>query len=143
LTENRIDLIGDHGLRRIEKIQMWILRVVKRQNMNVGNLTYQFMSDEKLNEINIKFLGHNDYTDIITFDYTEDRQVSAEICISKERVLDNADERSLPYEEEMRRVMVHGVLHCLGHKDKTQEEKEQMRKKEDECLKLFHVEHKI
>ena len=143
MIESKINLVGDHDLREVERIRTWIIRVIKRQDQDIGNLTYQFMSDEKLNEINIKFLGHDDYTDIITFDYTEGGQLSADICISKERVLDNADERGLPYEQEMRRVMIHGVLHCLGHKDKTREEKELMRKKENECLELFHVEHKI
>ena len=143
MIENKIDIVGDHDLKDVERIRTWIIWVIKRQGQDIGDLTYQFMNDEELNEINIKFLGHDDYTDIITFDYTEGSQLSADICISKERVLDNAIERGLPYEEEMRRVMIHGVLHCLGHKDKTREEKELMRKKENECLELFHVEHKI
>lgn len=130
-------------MQDVDKVKAWIDNIVKRWHHEIGNLTYQFMNDEELNKINIKFLGHDDYTDIITFDYTEGNMLSADICISKERVVENANELNFPYEQEMKRVMAHGVLHCLGYEDKTQEEKKLMRDKENECLELFHVEHKI
>lgn len=143
MIENKIKFVGEHEVEEVDNVKTWIKNVIERWDHKVGNLTYQFMNDEELNKINIKFLGHDDYTDIITFDYTEGNMLSADICISKERVMENANERDLTYGEEIRRVMVHGVLHCLGFGDKTQEEKKLMRDKENECLELFHVEHKI
>ena len=115
---------------------MWILRVVKRQNMNVGYLIYQFMNDEKLNEINIKFLGHDDYTDIITFDYCEKDQINSDIFISLERVQDNSNELNVNFLDELERVCIHGILHLCGYPDKKEEEALIMRQKEDFYLTL-------
>ena len=140
---SEIIFLGDHYLKHISDVKDWINLIVERASFVVENLTYQFVDDSKMIQVNRKFLNHDNYTDIITFDYTEGAKLSADIFISTERVLENAEKFDLTYENEMMRVLIHGVLHCLGYSDKTQEEKQMMRKKENESLELFHVEHKI
>ena len=88
-------------------------------------------------EINKEFLNHDYYTDIITFDYSETDVVSGDLFISIERIKDNAKTLKTSYQEELHRVIIHGVLHLLGYKDKTEEESENMRKLEDECLLIL------
>jgi rRNA maturation RNase YbeY len=87
--------------------------------------------------MNKNYLKHDFYTDIITFDFSENNLISGDIYISKERVKENAAELNDAFHVELKRVMVHGVLHLCGYKDKTRAEKEKMRKKEDECLSLL------
>ena len=96
-----------------------------------------FCTDDELLEINIKHLNHNTLTDIITFDYTEDKKISSDIFISVDRVLENAKKFEVTFEEELCRVMIHGVLHLCGYKDKSKPDAELMRKKENWALKLF------
>ena len=88
-------------------------------------------------ELNKEFLNHDYYTDIITFDYSETDVVSGDLFISIERIKDNAKTLKTSYQEELHRVIIHGVLHLLGYKDKTEEESENMRKLEDECLLIL------
>jgi rRNA maturation RNase YbeY len=106
----------------------------------LGTLNYIFCDDAYLVEINLQYLNHNTLTDIITFDYSDESRVSGDIFISIERVRDNAKDFKVGFEEELKRVMSHGVLHLLGYNDKTDEEKHSMRNKENEMIKLFHVE---
>jgi len=140
---SEIIFLGDHYLKHISDVKDWINLIVERASFVVENLTYQFVDDSKMIQVNRKFLNHDTYTDIITFDYTEENKLSADIFISTERVLENAEAYESTYTDELMRILIHGVLHCLGYSDKTQEEKQMMRKKENESLELFHVEHKI
>lgn len=119
------------------KISDWIKKVVKREDGSLNSLNVIFCSDHYLLEINRDFLNHDYLTDIITFDYSEGRKLSGEIYISIDRVRDNAGGLNLPFEIELRRVIIHGVLHLLGYKDKTASQKKIIRMKEDECLKLL------
>ncbi len=118
----------------------WINDVVSARNVRIDHLNYIFTTDPDLLEINRKHLDHDYYTDIITFPYREFQDISGDIYISIERVEDNAKTLGLTFEEELRRVMIHGVLHLLGHKDKTDKETMEMRKMEDKALRMFHVE---
>ena len=119
------------------KISNWIKKVVKREGGNFVSLNVVFCSDDYLLNINRDYLKHDYLTDIITFDYSEAKKISGEIYISIDRVRDNANGLKLPFEIELRRVIIHGVLHLLGYKDKTASQKKVIRKKEDECLSLF------
>ncbi|NAS11000.1 rRNA maturation RNase YbeY [Poritiphilus flavus] len=118
----------------------WIARVIKGEGKIPGKLNYIFCSDEYLWDLNKKYLDHDTLTDIITFEYSEHGQVSGDIFISVDRVRENADTLDVSLMEELRRVMVHGVLHLLGYGDKTETEKKVMRELEEEKMKLFHVE---
>jgi probable rRNA maturation factor len=118
------------------KIPNWILKVVKREGGKLASLNIVFCSDKYLLNINRQFLKHDYLTDIITFDYPGDA-ITGEIYISTDRVLENSKNLNLPFEQELRRVIIHGVLHLLGYKDKTSAQKKVIRKKEDDCLSLF------
>ncbi len=121
-----------------ENIFPWIKKVITNENRLVGNLFYHFCSDEFLYHININFLGHDFYTDIITFPLTEnDDIISGEIFISVDRIRENASHIQTDLYSEFARVMVHGVLHLLGYDDHTAEQKREMRAKEDYYLSLL------
>ena len=107
----------------------------------MGEISIVMCSDELLLETNQKYLNHDYYTDIITFDYTEEDQISGDLMISYDRVKENAKKENVSVQEELRRVMAHGVLHLLGLKDKSEREAAEMRAQEDAALVLFHVEH--
>jgi rRNA maturation RNase YbeY len=107
----------------------------------VGEISIVLCSDKLLLETNQKYLNHDYYTDIITFDYTEEDQINGDLMISYERVKENAKKENVLVQEELRRVMAHGVLHLLGFKDKSEREASEMRAQEDAALDLFHVEH--
>ncbi len=100
-------------------------------------IQYVFMSDEQLFELNVKYLNHETYTDIITFDMSEEDEITGDMYISIDRVKENAADRNIPWDEELDRVMVHGLLHLVGYSDKTKEEQLIMRSKEEEYLKHF------
>lgn len=118
-------------------LKQWIKLVIENNNKKVGEIAYIFCSDEQLLEINKEFLNHDYYTDIITFDYSETDVVSGDMFISIDRIKDNAKILGVAYQEELHRVIIHGILHLLGNKDKTETESENMRKLEDECLSVF------
>ena len=118
----------------------WICRVINSEGKLCSELSYIFCDDAYLLEINKEYLNHNTYTDIITFDYSTPNSISGDLFISIERVKDNAKQFGISELEELRRVMVHGVLHLLGYKDKEESEISEMRLKEEEKLKMFHVE---
>ncbi len=119
------------------KTSRWLEKVAKSEGRQIHSLTYVFASDAFVGSYNFKFLGHNAYTDIITFDYTEGNQIIGEIYISIPRVRDNARTYKQPFQVELRRVVVHGLLHLLGFTDKTQRQVAQMRLKEEACLSLW------
>ena len=109
----------------------------------VGNINYLFCDDEYLLGINQRYLNHDTYTDIITFDYVAGNLISGDIMISVDRVGENAAKFGVPFEQELRRVVVHGVLHLLGQGDKSDEESREMRRLEEEALSLFHGEQNV
>ena len=111
------------------KIASWIEHTVVSEGFVVGDVNYIFCNDTFLNHINKEFLKHDSLTDIISFDYSLGKQVNGEIYISIERVTENAKSFHVSFENELSRVMIHGVLHYLGYKDKTTEEKKKMRTK--------------
>jgi len=118
----------------------WISRVIESEDKTEGEINYIFCDDEYLLQKNIEFLNHDTLTDIISFDYTMGNLISGDIFISIERVKDNANDFNVSFDDELRRVMAHGVLHYCGYKDKTEDDAQLMRSKEDEKTALFHVE---
>lgn len=118
----------------------WLTRVIESEGKHEGQIQYIFCSDDYLLDINQKFLDHDSFTDIITFDYSDDHHLSGDIFISIERVKENAVLLKEMFEAELKRVMVHGLLHMLGFNDKTALEKAEMRILEEEKMKMFHVE---
>lgn len=130
----------DFQLDNEEKYQDWLSSVIDSEGKEEGEINYIFCDDDYLYEINVQYLEHETLTDIISFDYTLDNLISGDIFISIERVKDNAKDFGVTFDEELKRVMVHGVLHYCGYKDKTEEDSKLMRSKEDEKIKMFHVE---
>ena len=116
-----------------------LTRLIKEEKMNLGVINYIFCDDSYLLEKNQIFLKHNTLTDIITFDYSEKKVLNADIFISINRVKENAINFVVPFDSELRRVMIHGILHLIGYKDKTDKEKVQMREKEDFYLENIFV----
>ncbi|WP_167964453.1 rRNA maturation RNase YbeY [Saonia flava] len=131
----------DFQLKDDVRHKSWILTIFEIENSFCGDINYIFCDDRYLLEINKKYLNHDTYTDIITFDYSAGNLISSDIFISIDRVRENAANLDVDFEEELLRVMSHGILHLLGFNDKTEDEKAQMRVKENEMIKLFHVEH--
>lgn len=129
-----------------QKVKKWVAEVVKRRDRQVGNINYLFCDDEYLLQVNRQYLQHDTYTDIITFDYVAGGLISGDIMISTERVGENAAKYGVPFERELHRVVIHGVLHLLGQGDKSDDEAREMRRQEDEALALwdalFHEERK-
>ena len=128
-------VLADH--RKYEK---WIECVIASEEKKLEEISYIFCDDEYLLNLNEEFLKHDTYTDIITFDYSVGKILQGDIYISTERVKENSDEFNVSFEEELRRVIIHGVLHLCGYKDKTKEQSLLMRQKEEEKMELFHVE---
>jgi len=118
----------------------WVSRIVASEGVGLDRISYIFCEDPYLLSINQKHLNHNTFTDIITFDYSEGRVLSGDIFISIERVRENAKVYSKSFQNELLRVMAHGILHLMGFNDKTDEQILEMRIKEEEKIELFHVE---
>jgi probable rRNA maturation factor len=132
---------SDFTLDNEEAIATWLSAVIVSENKNEGEISYIFCDDEYLHKINVEYLDHDTLTDVISFDYTMGNEISGDIFISVERVLDNSKDYNTSFEDELKRVLVHGVLHYCGYKDKSEEDEALMRSKEDEKLAMFHVEH--
>jgi len=115
----------------------WIETIVNIEDTVVGDICYIFSNDEYILEINRKYLKHDYYTDIITFDYSSKPIISGDIFISIDRVKENSEHYNVSFDYELLRILIHGILHLLGYKDKTDDEKMLMTSKEEECLKLF------
>ena len=130
----------DFELVNEEAFKNWIIDIVDSEASAVGEINYVFCDDDYLHKINVEYLNHDTLTDIISFDYTVGNLIQGDIFISIERVKDNANDFKVSFEEELKRVMAHGVLHYCGYKDKTDADAELMRQKEEEKIKLFHVE---
>lgn len=116
----------------------WLKQIAAFHRRKLGDINYIFCSDKRILEVNIEYLGHDYYTDIITFDYDEGQRVSGDLFISIETVASNAEMLGIAYEEELLRVMAHGVLHLCGFKDKTEEDAANMRLREQEALALLN-----
>ena len=124
-------------LPKPRKTIAWIKQVVSDEGFKLKSIAFVFCSDPYLNQINVQYLDHDTYTDIITFDNSEeDDEVEGDIFISVERIKENSQNLKQSFQEEVHRVMIHGVLHLLGYKDKTKNERSEMRSKEDRCLSL-------
>lgn len=121
-------------LDKTAAIKKWIEVIAKTEKKTVGGINYVFAGDEELLKLNKQYLKHNTYTDIITFDYSEGKEISGDIFISVDRVKENAKKFKVKFDDELHRVMIHGVLHLCGYKDKTPKDSKEMRKKEDFSL---------
>jgi len=126
-------------LKNQNKLVKWIGDVVSSEGFQVGEINYIFCDDSYLNKINQEFLNHDTFTDVISFDYTLGKEIGGDIFISIERVLENAEKFNEVFENELHRVMIHGILHFMGYKDKTKKEKTLMITKEDE--NIFTLKH--
>ena len=116
-------------------IKLWIDKVLQLEKKQVGQINFLFTNDEEILKKNIQFLKHNTYTDIITFNYCKDKIINGDIIISIDRVKENAEKFKSDFEEELKRVLIHGVLHLCGYNDKKTADTELMRKKENWALK--------
>lgn len=131
----------DFDLGDPKKYTDWLIRVAGSEARELGEVTYVFVSDEYLLGLNKRFLDHDYYTDILTFDYSEGNLISGDIFISVDRVRENAGLFNVEVEKEFLRVMVHGLLHLFGYSDGDDHQKAIIRAKEEEKITLFHVEH--
>jgi rRNA maturation RNase YbeY len=130
----------DFLLDNEEEFSNWITKVIASEKKREGEINYIFCDDEYLHKINVEHLGHDTLTDIISFDYTIGNEIHGDVFISVERVKENAIDYNVSFDEELKRVLVHGVLHYCGYKDKSEKDVILMRNKEDEKLAMFHVE---
>ena len=125
------------NLENQDKLTSWIHSVIISEDRKEGEINYIFCNDEYLHKLNVEFLDHDTLTDIISFDYTVGKELHGDIFISIERVIDNANDLDIDFVDELHRVMIHGILHYCGYKDKSREEINIMRDKEDYYLKLL------
>ena len=119
------------------KVKQWVKQIALSEGKKIGDINYIFCDDVYLHKINVQYLQHDTLTDIITFDYGKDNLLSSDIYISVERVEENAKEYNIDFSTELLRVMAHGILHLCGYKDKTPEQSQEMRQKEEEKMALF------
>jgi rRNA maturation RNase YbeY len=127
----------DFDLKNQPIIKNWVEDIIISEGYELGEIVYVFCNDDFLLKLNVEFLNHDTLTDIISFDYKVGKQINGEIYISVERVAENATDFKSTFEEELHRVIIHGILHFCGYKDKTDAEELKMRKKEDECIAIL------
>jgi len=118
----------------------WLTKVIESEQCVVGEIVYAFFNDNDLKTLNNKHLGHNYYTDVLSFNDSCEKRINGNIAISVDRVKDNGKTYGVAFDHEMLRVMVHGLLHFMGYNDSNEDEKSEMTKKENEKIKMFHVE---
>ena len=135
------DYETDFKINNEDEFSNWISEVITSESYVLGEINYVFCDDAYLHKINVEYLNHDTFTDIITFDNSIGKMIHSDIVISVERVTDNAKDFNVSFEEELKRVIIHGVLHLCGYKDKSKEEDALMRQKENEKIKMFHMEH--
>lgn len=128
----------DFNTEEIEGWKKWVESAVREEGYEIDELNYIFCNDDYLLEINIQYLQHDYYTDVIGFQYSEGKKLSGDIYISIDRVNENAIENSVSFEKELARVMIHGVLHFMNYQDKTPDDAAQMRSAEDKHLAYFN-----
>ncbi|MBC5861946.1 rRNA maturation RNase YbeY [Flavobacterium turcicum] len=121
-------------------VEQWLSRVIESENKKEGEINYIFCDDDYLHKINMEYLQHDTLTDIISFDYCVGSEINGDVFVSIERVKENALDFNVSFDEELKRVLVHGILHYCGYKDKSDNDEILMRAKEDEKILLFHVE---
>lgn len=131
---------NDFNLNDHDSYEEWLKKVISSEEKELEEVSYIFCDDQYLLEINQKYLNHDTYTDIISFDSCIGNILQGDIFISIERVSENSAEYGVEFQEELRRVMAHGILHFCGYKDKSEEEQSLMRQKEEEKMQMFHVE---
>ena len=131
---------NDFEFQEEKSFDTWIRKVISSEEKQLGEINYIFCDDHYLYKINLKFLDHDTYTDIISFDNSEGDELNGDIFISTDRVTENAKEYNVDFSDELKRVVIHGILHLCGYGDKTESEAALMRQKEDEKIALFHVE---
>lgn len=131
---------SEFELKDKRKYSKWLKQIAQKEGFEVAELNYIFLTDEGLYEINMEYLNHDTYTDIITFDNSDESGViEGDIFISVDRVKENADGFKTSFENELRRVMAHGLLHLLGYKDKSDNDEKQMREMEEKSLEMWPV----
>ncbi|MEM7085921.1 MAG: rRNA maturation RNase YbeY [Bacteroidota bacterium] len=130
-SENEFQLVDDAA------VIQWLSQLISSEEYTLGDISFVFCNDTFLHGINLEFLNHDTFTDIVSFDYSLGKELHGEIYISTERVAENASELGVSFLDELHRVIVHGVLHLCGYKDKTNEQKKIMREKEDSALELL------
>ena len=126
---------NDFSLSNEKDIAIWISSVITSEGCEEGDITFVFCGDEFLLDLNRKYLDHDTYTDIMSFDYSLGKELHGEIYISTDRVAENATNFNVSFTDEIHRVIIHGILHLCGYKDKTSQEETMMRKKENEALR--------
>ena len=125
-------------LKEKNKHKKWLRKIAENAGFKITDLNYIFCTDEYLYKINLEYLNHDTYTDIITFDNSEKEYIiEGDIFVSVERIVENAEKLESKFESEILRVMSHGLLHLMGYKDKNQDDKKIMREMEDRCISLF------
>ena len=124
------------NLQNSEEVAGWISAIISNENFEEGEVSYIFCDDEYLHKLNLEFLEHDTLTDIISFDNSLGNQINGDIFISVERVKENANSFNASFENELHRVIIHGILHYCGYKDKTKKDADIMRTKEDTALSL-------
>ncbi len=117
--------------------EQWIKETIQNEGYSLGDINYIFCDDDYLHKINVEFLDHDTLTDIISFDYSVGKQLHGDIYISVERVEDNAKDFKVDFDVELSRVIIHGILHYCGYKDKTDEDAKVMRAKEEQYMKVL------
>ncbi|GAA4802236.1 rRNA maturation RNase YbeY [Litoribaculum gwangyangense] len=127
----------DFILNNEERIAKWIEKAVEAENFKLGDVSYVFCDDDELHKLNLEFLKHDTLTDIISFDYSIGKVIHGEIFISVDRVKENAKDFNVLFEEELLRVIIHGILHYCGYKDKSKKQVELMREKENHYINLL------
>lgn len=137
-----IDFIShkDFALSKFPNYSKWLIDLIQEEQFEPGELTIIFHNDKELLAMNLKYLNHDTLTDIITFDYSQDRILSGDICISFERVRENANTYGVSFQVELARVMAHGLLHLCGYNDKTKSEIHVMRNKENYYVSKLQLE---
>ncbi|UAB81939.1 rRNA maturation RNase YbeY [Marixanthomonas sp. SCSIO 43207] len=123
-------------LKEEEEISKWISSVITSEGCIEGEITYIFCDDEYLHKLNLQFLNHDTLTDIISFDNSLGKEIHGEIYISTQRVEENAKEYNVTFDDELHRVIIHGILHYCGYKDKSKADQEIMRTKENDALQM-------
>ncbi len=126
----------DFNLQNSEEVASWISKIITKEKREEGEISYIFCDDEYLHKLNVEFLNHDTLTDIISFDNGLGNQINGDIFISVERVKENASKFNTTFENELHRVIIHGVLHYCGYKDKTKKDADLMRVKENKALSL-------
>lgn len=137
-----IQVQNEFSVANQDRLISWLEDCVLQLNKQVGEIHIALMSDDDLLKMNQKFLDHDDYTDVITFDYSTETTINCDIAVSTDRVAENSAQERVSVENELARVLIHGILHCVGYVDKTPKDKAIMRDKENDMLKSFHVEQK-